>query len=105
MGYVPTTTVLSLILAILGFFTAVISVTTSYYRRISRPLDRLELVQEAAEAARWAKRPVIWEVRVDRRPTLTSKWGDLSVSVRSRVLPFPFISSLFRSQFRHSLSA
>lgn len=105
MANVSTTTILSLILAILGFFTAVISITASYYRRNSRPLERLDLIERAAETARWAKRPVIWEVRVDWCPKLTSKWEDLSVSIRLRVLAFLFISSLFRSQFRRSLSA
>lgn len=105
MANVSTTTILSLILAILGFFTAVTTVTASYYRRNARPSERLDLTERAAETTCWTKRPVIWEVRVDKYPKRTSKWEDLSVSICLRVLPFLFISSLFRSQFRHSPSA
>ena len=100
MSGIPITTLLSLILAVLGVFTAVISVTMSYCRRNPNRLQRLEFIQEAAETARWPERPVIWEVRVEKYPKQTSKLEDLAVSVRLQVLPFLLISCPFRSQFR-----
>ena len=87
MADTPTTTIFSLILALLGFFTAVTSATMFYHRRDSRRLRRLELAQQAAEGRgstslppHWSERPVIWEVCADKHPKRTSNWEDSLVS-------------------------
>jgi len=98
MGDIPTTTVVSLILFLLGFFATVTSITLYYYKKYSRRLERLELIQRATEgseaslAAQWQEKPVIWEVQADRYPELISKWEDLLVSFRFTTSSVPFHS-------------
>ena len=89
MEDIPTTTILSLILSLFGFFTVVTGVALFYYRKDYRRLERLEAIQRAAESreiasleARWLEKPVIWEVWADRYPKPTSKWEDFVVSFR-----------------------
>jgi len=101
MEDIPTTTILSLILSLFGFFTMVTGVALFYYRKDYRRLERLEAIQRAAESreiasfeAHWLERPVIWEVWADRYPKSTSKWEDFLVIFRFAsslsLVPFSF---------------
>lgn len=98
MTDIPTTTIFSLILSLLGFFTVVTGATAFYYKRDSRRSERLELNQRGAEdrettlGAHWSERPAIWDVWVDKYPKPASKWEDLLVCLRFASPSVPFHS-------------